>query len=101
MACVSVLRGEQDRQMAGAFADPRGAPLRARLEPLDGRTLISLHGLDDEVLADELVVVLGIGDRGLEQLAPIARDRTRRDSEDSSRILDRLAAELVADQPRL
>src|ERR1700677_3411352 len=99
MACVSVLRREQDRQMAGAFADPGGATLRARPKPLDRRTLVGVGRLDVEILADELVVVLGVGDRRLEQLAPITCDRPGRDSEDSSRLLDRLPTELVADEP--
>ena len=32
---------------------------------------------DAQVVADQLVVVLGVGDRGLEQLAPVARDGAR------------------------
>ncbi len=79
----------------------RRASHRARSEPLDRRTLVGVHRLDVEVLADELVVVLGVRDRRLEQLAPVARDRTRRESEDSSRLLDPLAADVVAHQSRL
>src|SRR6185312_16211944 len=98
---VLVLWREQDRQVAGSLADPGGATHRARPEPLDRRTLVGVYRLDVQVLADELVIVLGVGDRGLEQLAPIPRDRARRESEDSSRLLHGLAADVVADQPGL
>src|SRR5579875_574477 len=101
MVCALVLRREQNRQVAGPLPDPRGATHRARAEALDRRTLVGVRRLDDEVLADELMVVLGVGDRRLEQLAPVTGDRPRRDSEDSSRLLHRLAADVVAHEPRL
>ena len=87
--------------MACPFADLRRAPHCARPEPLDSRALIGVHGLDVEVLADELVIVLSVRDRRLEQLAPIARDRPRRKSQDSSRLVNRLAADVVTHQARL
>src|SRR5437588_2632235 len=95
------LRREQDGQVTGALADPGRATHRAWPEPLDRWTLVGMNRLDVQVLANELVVVLGVRDRGLEQLAPIPRDRTRRQSEDSSRFLNRLPADVVAHQPRL
>src|SRR6202042_2015880 len=101
MFLLSVLRREQDRQMACPFADPGRATHRARPEPFDRRTLIGMHCLDVQVLADELGVVLGVRYRRLEQLAPVARDRPRRKSEDSSRLLDRFAADVVTHQSRL
>ncbi len=57
------LRREQDREMTGAFANPRRATHRARPEPLDRRTLVGVHRLDVQVLANELVIVLGVRDR--------------------------------------
>ena len=81
--------------MTRALANPRRATLRTRLKALDRRSLVGVHRLDVQVLADELVVVLGVRDCRLKQLAPVASDRPRRDSEDSSRIDDRLAAKLV------
>src|SRR3984957_11021558 len=101
MFLLSVLRREQDRQMACPFADPGRETHRARPEPFDRRTLIGMHCLDVQVLADELVIVLGVRYRRLEQLAPVARDRPRRKSEDSSRLLDRFAADVVTHQSRL
>ena len=87
--------------MACPFTDLRRAPHCARPEPLDSRALIRVHGLDVEVLADELVIVLSVRDRRLEQFAPIARDRPRRKSQDSSRLVNRLAADVVTHQARL
>src|SRR5437660_2521360 len=87
--------------MAGALADPRRATQGARAEALDRGPLVGVHRLDVQVLTDQLVVVLRVRDRGFEQLAPVSRDRSRRVSEDSSRILDSLAANVVADEPRL
>src|ERR1700760_3709913 len=96
-----VLWREQDRQVAGSLADPRRATHRARPEALDRRTLVGVHRLDVQVLAHELVIVLGVRNRGLEQLAPVPRDRAWRESQDSSRLLHGLPADVVAHQPRL
>src|SRR5579875_1542836 len=101
MVCCLVLRREQNREVAGPLPDPGGATHRARPEALDRRTLVGVHRLDDQVLADELVIVLGVGDRRLEQLAPVTGDRPWRDSEDSSGLLDGLAADVVTHEPRL
>ena len=49
--------------MRGALADLGRAALGTRTEPLDGRTLIGGHSLDEKILAVEIVVVLGVGDR--------------------------------------
>src|ERR1700752_538692 len=100
MVCWLVLWREQDRQVAGSLADPRGATHRARPEALDRRTFVGVHRLDVQILAHKLVIVLGVRNRGLEQFAPILCDRTRRESEDSSRLLDGLAADVVAHQTR-
>src|SRR5215212_11934078 len=96
-----LLRGEQDREVAGALADRRRAAHRARAEALQGRPFVGVRRLDEQVLAVELVVVLGVGDRGLEHLAPVARDGAGREREDRARLLDRLAADVVADETRL
>ena len=62
-------------------------PMRARAEPPDRRALVRVHGLDLEVLADELVVVLRVCDCRLEQLDPVSRSRARRMGQDRLRIL--------------
>src|SRR4051812_39793252 len=87
--------------MARALADARRAPHGARAEALERRALVGEGGEDAQVVADELVVVLGVGHRGLEQLAPIAGRRARREGEDGARLVDRLAADVVTDQAGL
>src|SRR5262249_23171329 len=54
-----------------------------------------------QLLADELVVVLGVGDRRLQQLQPRLGGAARREREDRARLGDVLAADVVAHQPRL
>src|ERR671936_1142379 len=96
-----LLRGERDREVRRALADARRTTHRARAEPLERRALVGDRGVDPQLLADELVVVLRVGDRGLEQLAPRLRRAARREREDGARLLDVLAADVVADEPRL
>jgi hypothetical protein len=96
-----LLRRERDRQVRRALADARRAPHGARAEALEGRALVGGDGEDPQVVAEQLVVVLGVGDGGLEQLAPVLGDRARRVREDRAGLGDRLAADVVADQPRL
>src|ERR1700733_16048852 len=101
MSVYLVLWRQQDREVAGSLADPGGAAHRARPEPLDRRTLVGVHRLDKQVLAHELVIVLGVRDGGFEQLAPILRDRAWRECQDSSRLLHGLPADVVAHQASL
>src|ERR1700751_5075231 len=96
-----VLRSEQDCEVAGALADPRRPAHRAGSEAPDRRTLVSVDRLHIQILAHELVVVLSVGHRRLEQLAPVASDRTRGVSEDSSRFLNALSADVLAHEAGL
>src|SRR5919202_3419154 len=96
-----LLRRERDREVAGALADARRAAHGAGAEALERGPLVGVHGVDAQVVADQLVVVLGVGDRGLEQLAPVARHRAGRVREDRARLLHGLAADVVADEARL
>src|ERR1700754_1266358 len=98
---LGLLRCERDGQMRGALADPRGAAHGAWPVTLERRPLIGVDVLDAQVFAHELVVVLGVGDRGLEQLAPGLRGVTGREGEDRPRLHHVLAADVVAHQPRL
>src|SRR5581483_1456910 len=92
---------EQDRQMAGALANPRRSSKSARPIALDCWPLVRADRLDVEILADELVIVLRVRHCRLEQLAPIARDCAGGMSEDSSRLFDALSSDVVADQSSL
>src|SRR3954447_14871272 len=97
----SVLRRERDRQVAGALADARRAAHGARAKALQGRALVGRDGGDAQVVADELVVVLGVGDGALQELAPVLGHVARGVGEDGERLVDRLAADVVADQAGL
>src|SRR5690348_13745786 len=92
---------EQDGQMTSALANPSRPSESARPIALYCWPLVRADRFDVEVLADELVIVLRVSNRRLEQLAPIARDRAGGVSEDSSRLLDALSADVVANQSRL
>src|SRR5215208_1966282 len=96
-----LLRREQDREVTGALADRRRTAHRARPEALERRTLVGVRRLDEQVLAVELVVVLGVRDGRLEHLAPVARHGAGREREDRARLLDRLATDVVADEASL
>src|SRR5919205_4131068 len=96
-----LLGGESDREVRGALADARRTAHRPRAEPLERGALVGDHGVDPQLLADELVVVLRVGDRGLQQLAPRLRGAAGREREDRARLLDVLAADVVADEARL
>src|SRR5215218_8527868 len=96
-----LLRRQLDRQVRGALADPRRAAHGPRAVALERRPLVGEDGGDAQVLAHELVVVLGVGDRRLQQLAPGLRRGTRREGEDRAGLGDVLAADVVAHQPRL
>src|SRR5215218_1194993 len=96
-----LLRRQLDRQVRGALADPRRAAHGPRAVALERRPLVGEDGGDPQVLAHELVVVLGVGDRRLQQLAPGLRRGARREGEDRAGLGDVLAADVVAHQPRL
>src|SRR4051794_10367508 len=91
-----LLGRKRDGQVARALADPRRAAHRAGAEALERRALVGEGGQDLQVVADELVVVLGVGHRRLEQLAPVAGHGARRVSEDRARLVDGLAADVRA-----
>ena len=67
------------RPIAGAEALERGA-------------YVGEDVLDVQLIADQLVVVLGVGDRGVEQLRPVLGDAARRKGQDRACLGHRLAA---------
>src|SRR5881398_2478545 len=101
MASSLLLRRERDREVAGALADARRPAQGAGAEALQRRALVGADGVDPQLVADELVVVLGVCHGRLEQLAPVAGDRARRVREDRAGLDDGLGANVVADEPGL
>src|SRR4051794_29664097 len=56
---------------------------------------------DLQLVADQLVVVLRVGDRRLQELHPRLGGAARCEGQDSPRLLDVLAADVIAHEPRL
>src|SRR5215208_7575583 len=88
---------QQDGHVAGALAYARCAALGAWLEPLERRPLVDEDLGHLQLVSDELVVVLRVGDRGVEQLQDVARRGSRRRPQDGTRVVDRLAADVADD----
>src|SRR5205807_930743 len=89
------------REVARSLPDTVGPPLCARAEPLQRRTLVGVDLLHEEVVPDQVVVVLSIRDRRLEQPLEIARDAARTVAEQRAGLTDRLAADMVDHETRL
>ena len=87
--------------MARALADRRGASHRARPEAPDRRPFVGEGLPDDQIVLEQLVVVLGVCHRRLEQLAPVARHLTRGEREDSACLRHGLATQVPAHHPGL
>src|SRR3954452_22380344 len=87
--------------MAGALADARRASHRPRAVALERRALVGVGLGDLELVADQLVVGLGVGDGRLQDLLPVARGRARGELEDGERLGHGLAADVVADEAGL
>jgi hypothetical protein len=84
-------RLDLDGDMAGALADPVGAALRARPEPLQRRALVDVGLADPERLRIEVEVVLGVGHRTLDHLGHRLARRLRRELEDGQGLLGAVA----------
>src|SRR6185295_18729299 len=60
--------GEDDRHVRRTLADTEVATSSARLAPLAGRAFVAPAPVDVELVDRDRLVVLGVGDRRLEQL---------------------------------
>src|SRR5215213_6243614 len=92
---------ELDGEMAGPLADARCAPERARAVALQRRTLVHVRLPDSQLVGDQLVVVLSVGDRRLQQLQDVARRGALGVGEDRARLVHALAADVVDHEARL
>src|SRR5215207_3030335 len=96
-----LLRRQSDREVGRALADSRRATHRPGAIPLERRPLVGVDRGDLQLVADQLVVVLRVGDCRLQELQPRLGGAARREKQDSPRLLDVLAADVIADQARL
>src|SRR5260221_2029082 len=96
--CLRLVR-QVDIDVAAALPDLGGAPERARPDPLDRRAVVDECLKDPELLGKKLVVVLRVGDSRVEDLQNRLRRAARRVDQYRTRFLDRLAADVVDDEP--
>src|SRR5436190_23665286 len=96
-----LLRDELDSHVARPLADSRGPAQSARTVALERRPLVDVHLADLEIVGDEIVVVLRVGDGGVQELQDVPRSRSRRVYEYGTRLVDVLAANVVDHETRL
>src|SRR3954468_2828235 len=95
------LRDELDRHVARPLANPCRPAQSARTVALERRALVYICLADLEVVGDEVVVVLRVGDGGVQELQDVPRSRARRVHEYGTRLIDVLAADVVDNEARL
>src|SRR3954463_3773825 len=92
---------DDDRDVGHWLVDRERPTLCPRLEPLDRRALVG-DGVDDvEVLGGQVVVVLGIGGRALEEARDVGGGLLRHDPQERSRFLDLLALDRLGHEAGL
>src|SRR2546423_9268071 len=96
-----LLRDELDRHVTRPLANSRGPAQSARTVALERRPLVDVRPADLEIVGDEIVVVLRVGDGGAQELQDVPRSRTRRVDEYGTRLIDVLAAAAVGHEARL
>src|SRR3954453_8076750 len=95
------LRDELDRHVTRPLANSRGPSQSARTVALERRPLVYVRLADLEIVGDEVVVVLRVGDGGVQELQDVPRSRARRMHEYGTRLIDILAADVVDHEPCL
>src|SRR5262245_36751793 len=92
---------DDDRDVGHGLVDGERPTLRPRLEPLDGRPFVRDRLDDDQVLGRQVVVVLGVGRRALEDARDVRGGLLRHEPQDGRRLLDGLALDGRGDQAGL
>src|SRR5918999_5388143 len=101
MSFLALVHWDQlDSHVARALADAGGPPERARPVALDRRALVHVDPADLELVGDELVVVLRVGDRRVEKLQHVPGGRPWGVDEYGTGIVHRLAADVVDHETR-
>ena len=94
---VGVVAGENDRDVRGALADAEVAAAGTGLTRLARRPLVGPRAREVELVGRERVVVLGVGDRGVEQLQHVVGGVLLAELEHTDRVVDRETAHEVED----
>src|SRR3979490_804151 len=92
---------DADGDVTVALDDARATPLGAGGKALELRSRVHLDERYFQLVDVGAVIVLGVGDRGLEYLAHQPRALLRHEAQRRDRIADRLAAHHLGDQPAL
>src|SRR5690242_11459305 len=99
--CRSLFVRHSHGDVTGTFEDSGTAALGARHPALHVRTLVHEDGLDLQLVHVRAVVVLGVGDGGLQYLAHQLGAVLGTELHDFQRLTHALAADLVGDQAAL
>src|SRR3954467_15918552 len=99
--CRLSLRDELDRHVTRPLANSCGPAQSARTVALECWPLVYICLADLEIVGDEVVVVLRVGDGGVQELQDVPRSRARRVHEYGTRLIDILAANVVDHEARL
>src|SRR5262245_1992411 len=99
--CSRARRLQRDRDVTHSLADPGRATSCTRAPTLDRRPLVDVDRLHDEVVADQVVVRLGVRDRGAQELVDLARRRALAEREHRPRFRNGPAADVLDHEPRL
>src|SRR4051812_18102045 len=99
--CRLSLRDELDSHVTRPLANSRGPAQSARTVALECWPLVYICLADLEIVGDEVVVVLRVGDGGVQELQDVPRSRARRVHEYGTRLIDILAADVVDHEARL
>src|SRR3954447_2382202 len=99
--CRLSLRDELDRHVTRPLANSCGPAQSARTVALECWPLVYICLADLEIVGDEVVVVLRVGDGGVQELQDVPRSRARRVHEYGTRLIDILASDVVNHEARL
>ena len=92
---VGLVAGEDDRHVRRALAHPEVTTAGARLARLAGRAFVAPDARDEQLVGRELLVVLGVRDRRVEQLQHVVGRVLLAELEHADRVVDRQAAHEV------
>ena len=98
---VLVVAGDDQREVRRALAHSEVPAASTGLAPLPGRTLVGVRDREEQLVGRQLVVVLGVGDRGVEHLQHVVGRVLLAQLQHAERVVDRQASHEVEDLAHL